>query len=127
MLNFSSWLTEGGDLAGNPTNTVQQRAALAWRRINDKPTSVTFRTAAGASIAAQTVRIEYASSAAIDESAAGATPVMRVIIFGVRGHATIANTDIKEGYRVVVGTDEYRCVDVILTIGEIQGIFQAAG
>jgi len=50
-----------------------------------------------------------------------------VIVFGVRNHATVSNTDIKEGYRFVYLDDMYTCVDTIITLGEIQGIFEATG
>jgi hypothetical protein len=121
MPTLAAWL---GDTAAIPET---ERAALAWRRINDKPTSVAFRTAAGATVAAQTVRIESDNSATAAESAAGAAAKRKVIVFGVRNHATVADTDIREGYRFVYLNDEYRCVDTIVTLGEIQGVFEATG
>lgn len=105
----------------------QERAADAWQRINEKPSSVAFRNVAGTILAAQTVRIEVDNRASDNISAAGAAPKMKAIVYGVRNHATLANTDIKEGYRFVYANDEYRCVDIILTLGEIQGVFEASG
>lgn len=126
-INLSSWLSDAGDLAPTPTDTEQLRAALAWRRINDKPSSVAFRPTSGATLAAQTVRIESDSNASPAESAAGAAPQRKVIVFGVRNHATVANTNMAEGYRFVWAGDEYRIQDIILTLGEIQGIAEAIG
>lgn len=103
------------------------RAAAAWNRINDKPSSIAFKNAAGTLQAAQTVRIEYDNSASESESVAGETAVRKLIVFGIRGHSTLANTDIREGYRFVYDSDEYRCVSTILTIGEIQGVFEVIG
>lgn len=124
MPNISAWLTSGG---GTPTTVEEQRAALAWRRIQDKPSSIAFRNAAGTVLAAQTVRLESDNSATLAEGVAGSAPKRKIVVFGVRNHATVADTDIKEGYRFVLLGDEYRCVDIILTLGEIQGIFQATG
>lgn len=126
-LNISSWLGTVSALAPTPTATEPQRAALAWRRINDKPTSVTFRTAAGATLAAQTVRVESDNTATPAESAAGAAPRRKVVIFGVRNHATVADTVVAEGYRFVLNNDEYRVMDLILTLGEVQALAEATG
>ena len=126
-LSLSSWFGIASALAPTPTATEAQRAALAWKRIQDKPTSVTFKNTAGTVLAAQTVRIESDSLARPATSEAGMTATRRVVVFGIRNHATLTNTDIKEGYTFILDNDEYRCVDTILTLGEIQGIFEAAG
>lgn len=81
----------------------------------------------GASRASQIVRVESDNSASPAESAAGASPRRKVIVFGVRNHATLANTVMVEGDRFVLNNDVLRCVDTILTLGEIQGIFEAVG
>lgn len=120
-VSLTSWLYDSDAV---PAAT---RAAAAWNRINDKPTSVVFKNAAGTLQAAQTVRIEYDNSTSESESAAGQTAVRKLVVFGIRGHATLTNTDIREGYRFVHDSDEYRCVSTILTIGEIQGIFEVIG
>lgn len=125
-INLSAWLGTASALTSTPTDTEASRAALAWRRIQDKPTSVAFRTSTG-TLAAQTVRLESDSNASPSESAAGAAPRRRVVIFGIRNHATLANTNMAEGYRFVHLNDEYRVNDIILTLGEIQGIAEAVG
>lgn len=128
MPSVSAWLGQTtGDLAGLPTATAQQRAALAWRRINDKPTSVVFKNAAGATLATQTVRLEYDDGVSGAESVAGNVPVRKLVIFGVKDHATVADTVIGEGYRFNYLNDAYRVVDIIYTIGEVQGIAEATG
>lgn len=108
------------------TRTVQ-RAKDAWRRISQKPLSIVLKPSSGADRAAQTVRVESDNSATLAESAAGAAPRRKVIVFGVRDHPTISNTVIVEGDRFVYLNDLYRCVDTIITLGEIQGIFEATG
>ena len=127
MLTYSQWLNGTLRTSSQRSAEAARKAADAWQRINEKPLSVTFRTAAGATVAAQTVRVESDNSATPGESAAGSAPKRKVIVFGVRDHADVADTDIKEGYRFVWAGDEYRCVDVILQTGEIQGVFEAVG
>lgn len=127
MPTFDSWLADTGDLAALPTQTEETRAALAWRRINDKPTSVTFRTPAGVTLSTQTVRIESDDSAHEAMSDAGLAPERYVIIFGIRNHASLPDSDIAEGYTFVLNGDQYRIIDTILTLGEIQGTGEARG
>jgi hypothetical protein len=127
MLTYSNWLSGTVTTAQERTLREQERAADAWKRIGEKPQSVAFKNAAGTTLAAQTVRVEVDNRASDSISAAGAAPKMKAIVFGIRGHATLANTDIKEGYRFVYGNDEYRCIDIILQTGEIQGVFEAVG
>jgi hypothetical protein len=127
MGTYATWIDGVHRTSGQRTLRIQRRAAFAWRRINEKPDSIAFKNAAGTVLAAQTVRVESDNSATLAEGVAGAAPKRKVVVFGVRNHATVADTDIKEGYRFVYLNDEYRCVDIILTLGEIQGIFEATG
>lgn len=124
---MGAWLGAGGDLAAVPTETESERAARAWRRIQDKPTSVTFRKPDGTTLAAQSVRLESDNRASMAESAAGRAPVRKLILFGVRNHDTVTDTDMTEGYRFVLGNDEYKVVDIIETLGEVQGVAEAVG
>jgi hypothetical protein len=128
-IDFSGWLGNSNNLSSVPSDTAAQRAVRAWRRINDKPSTVAFKPKTGATLAAQTVRIESDNRATEAESAAGKVPVRKLIIFGVRNHpdVTVADTDMKEGYRFVSGTDEYTVIDTIETLGEVQGIAEATG
>lgn len=129
MPDFNLWLADAGTLAALPANTEAQRAILAWRAINDKPSSVLFRTAAGADLgAAQTVRLENDDvGTTTPETPAGIGALRRLVIFGVRNHPTVADTNIKEGYRFNLATDSYRVVDVITSLGEIQATAEATG
>lgn len=127
MPDFNQWLTEGGpEGTPAPSLTASRRAALAWRRIQEKPTSVSFRTRTGV-LAPQSVRLESDSQTRPAQSAAGLAPARRVVIFGVRDHDTVSDTDIAEGYRFVYLDDEYTVLDVILTLGEVQGMAEAIG
>ena len=120
-VDFALWLS---DTAAIPASG---RAAAAWARINDKPTSVTFRKPDGTDLSAQTVRLEYDSRVSESETPAGQTPVRKLIIFGVKDHETVADTDIGEDYRFNYQSDAYRVVDIIYTIGEVQAVAEAIG
>lgn len=115
-MTFSAWL---GDAAAIPQ---ADRAALAWNRIQDKKTDVAFKNAAGTTLAVQSVRLEYDDSVSQSESAAGAANKRKLVIFGIKGHTTLSDTDIKKGYRFVLNNQEYRVESVIFTIGEVQAI-----
>lgn len=104
-----------------------QRAAEVVRRIAIKPTVVVFRTPNGTRLAGQMVRVESDNTATPGESTAGSAPVRKVIVYGVRNHPVDPDTDMREGYVFVYEGDEYKCVDVITTLGEIQGIWEATG
>lgn len=123
MPTIDAWLSDTEAIDAGP------RAVLAWRRILDKPTSVVFKTAAGASVSAQTVRIEHDSRATQPTSAAGQAAVRTVTVFGVRDHpdAAVADTDVAAGYRFVHEGEEYRVVDVVTTLGEVQAFCEAVG
>lgn len=111
--------------AGSPINEAH-RAALAWRRISEKPTSVTIRRA-GAPLSAQTVRIEFSEASNQRKGASGEGAVRDVIIFGVRNHSDddIDDTDIKPGDRFVHLNVEYMVRDLVTTLGEVQAHCEA--
>lgn len=125
-LSIDSWLGAAGDLAELPTSIESTRAALAWRRINDKKSSIAFRTAAGTTLAAQTVRLEYSDRSTVVTSDSGAAPKNDLVIFGIRNHAlkasTYPDTDMKTGYTFNLDNFSYRINDVVKTIGELQGV-----
>jgi hypothetical protein len=121
-IDIGSWLSTGG---GGPAAQEATRAALAWRRIQDKPSSVAFRTPAGATLSAQDVRIESGSASSMSMSAAGTAGTRKIVIFGIRNHQTLADTDIKEGYRCVIAGDEYRVQAIVLQLGELQAFAEA--
>jgi hypothetical protein len=110
------------DLATMLSARSSNRAIDAWRRISEKATSVVFKTASGTSLPAQSVRLEYDSTASQSESAAGVGNKLKLIVFGVRGHPTVADTNIKKGYRFVREKREYEVMSVIVQTGEVQGI-----
>ena len=97
------------------------RAAAAWNRIQDRPTSITLYRS-GSALAAQTVRLEYseASTSSERQGVAGQPSERQLIIFGVRNHATVAKTDIERGDLLKFEEANYKIIDVINLPGEIQ-------
>lgn len=122
-LDINVWLAD--------TDAIDEdhRAALAWRRIQDKPTSVAFKKPDGTTVGAQTVRIEPDTSVSEAESPAGTGPRRKVVVFGVQNHpdGSVSDTDVAEGYRFILNNDEYRIVGLIRTLGEIQAFGEATG
>jgi hypothetical protein len=100
-------------------------AQRAWLRINRKPKTITIKRK-GETLAEQTVRLEL-GSIANDERGENAMPgVQRIVIFGVKDHPTVADTDIKSGDRFNVDNKQYEVVSVVDTIvGEIQAVGEA--
>lgn len=101
------------------------RAVLAWRRINDRPTSIIIRRG-GTTLDAQTVRIEWSGYAREDEDIEVAVDAMpgvgRLTVFGVRGHPTLPDTDIQRGDRFIIGAAEAEVLAVMLPPGEAQAV-----
>lgn len=96
------------------------RADDAWARINDKSSSIKL-VRKDTTLAAQTVRLEL-DNTTTEVTGAGGTivSVQRGRVFGVRGHCSIANTDIKKGDRFSVDGVQYRVLSIINQTGEIQ-------
>lgn len=120
MADFDAWLT------GNTHAPVaNERAGLAWRRIQDKPTVITVNRD-GVTLPAQTVRIEYNETERVVTGEANGTSSSRdVILFGVKNHPTVADTDLKYGDRFAYNGQMFHVVFVITSIGEIQANCEA--
>ncbi len=108
------------------------RAADMWTRIQDQPSVIVIRRE-GAMLAAQTVRIEMGDTAREDldvRRGLNVTPgVQRAVVFGMRGHATVADTDIQRADRFVVNgfadATEFEVIGVIAVGGEAQAMCEA--
>jgi hypothetical protein len=102
------------------------RAQHAYKRIMDKPTVIVFRKpqppGRPGELPAQTLRVEVNNRAALATSESGSAPAMGVVVFGWRDHPSLPDSDIAEGYTFVMGGDIYRIEDVILCLGEVQGV-----
>lgn len=134
MFSLSNWLAGTNKTAAQRTLRVQRHAAAAWQHINDKPAldndgnvGLRFKRN-GVLLAAQTVRIDVNSSASPAESEAGMGAARKLTILGVKGHATVADTDVKKGDRVVLGVTEYTVMSVNdQQVGQIEAYAEAVG
>lgn len=120
MVDLNAWLATVGN---SPNNT--QRAVDAWKRINDKPVSITV-IRQSTTLPAQTVRIEYSESErVITGEANGMSAVRDVVVFGVKNHPTVTNTDLKYGDRFAYDGQIFKVMFVMSTTGEIQANCEA--
>lgn len=122
--DMAAWITSEDAL---PIMSEGIRASLAYTRILDKPSSVTFRDASGVELGAQTVRIEPDNGTGVALSAAGVAPRRTAVVYGIRNHPSLPDTDVGEGYRFVYLGDHYRVWDVVITIGEVQAMAEVIG
>ncbi len=124
MADATGWIGAGTD------TIAADRAADALRRIEEKPASIIIvRGKPKASLAAQTVRVEYDDSTSANEAegAAGVSSVQRATVFGIRGHDSEADTDIAKDDQFVYDGLKFRVVSIIRQTGEIQAKCEVMG
>lgn len=120
-MSLNAWL--GSNNIALPS--AEERAFLAWRRISDRPTSITIVRGSGASkqtLAAQTVRLEWDNTAVERDGQIVSSGVQKCVVFGVRDHATATDTNILRGDRFRVDGVEYEVVSIMTPPGEVQAI-----
>jgi len=108
------------------TSTIQPasaetRAVLAWRRIQDRATSLVLDRD-GVAQAAQTVRLDYDATYFPQEDATGISARRELVVFGVVDHPTVTDTDIRVGDRFAVAFDHYEVFNVVALPGEVQAL-----
>lgn len=101
---------------------IASRSRDAYRRISEKPTTVSFQDAYANIQATTTIRIEFDNNESQAQGVAGAASRRKCILFGVRGHATQPDTQIVKGWRFGHEGRTYEVQSVILTLGEIQAV-----
>lgn len=100
---------------------VTRRAQDAYRRISEKPETITFQDAKGVdAMPPQTVRLELNNNSSQTQGVAGAAARRRAVIFGVVGHPTQPDTVIKKGWRFTLDKRLYEVQSIVMQIGEIQ-------
>lgn len=123
-MSFETWM--GTTPAYMFKNEAERKAIIAWQTILENAVSLAFQPSTGSAIAAQLVRLESDNRASFVQGVSGGAPKRQLIIFGVKGHPTIADTIMKEGYTFNYDGDRYTIRDIIDTIpGERQGIAEA--
>ena len=121
MPSFDTWLDNQDNSWIDADNiSAASRAVDAWRRIQDKPTSIVIDRGRSGTIAAQTVRIENTSEFSANVTEVGRTARRRLTVFGIKDHPTETDTDIQKGDKFKVNGLIYQIADVIQPIGEIQ-------
>lgn len=122
MADASAWIGAG------TTTAEADRAADAWERITEKPKSIVIRRG-NTTLAAQTVRLEYSNSQSNAEAkgGAGVSSVQQAIVFGIRGHETLPDTNIRRDDRFEDGGRQIRVISVIYQTGEVQAKCEVQG
>ncbi len=125
MPSFSNWLGTSDD-----SLLVEQsiRAASAWQRINSNPAMKhsieVSRDGFSTFESPQTVRIEFLNSPKEMSITSGngnaRTIQIDCVVFGIRNHATLADTDILKDDEFGIDGIRYRVLDVLLFAGEKQ-------
>lgn len=126
-MSLEEWLSTKPFLP-TPDEEVQFGAVSAWQDIQDNPVSINFKTSAGVAVGAQTVRLESDNRPTESKATSGQAPRRKVVVYGIYGHPTLPDTNIKEGYTfnlVADPGDRYVVQDVYRNIGEVQAIAEA--
>ncbi len=117
MPNFDTWLGQSHN--GHSAPSAAQRAVDALRRINDRPSSIVlYRNETP--LAAQTVRIEFDDSVLQKMDSPGVASEREIVVFGIKDHATVADTDIQVKDLFTLNNQDYEVRDVIELPGEVQ-------
>lgn len=120
-MNFDHWVGSRRRI------DTRSRAARAWARIQDRPAVVSIVRNADTTLAAQTVRIEPSDQRTIREVTGGAGTSGRqtIVVFGVRDHESVADTNIDRDDTFQHGNKFYRVVQINLFPGEVQALAEA--
>ena len=102
-----------------------ERALDAWKRIQHKASSITLKRGAML-LAPQLMRVESNSTASEIKGVGGGTSsAVQVILFGVRGHPEVADSDVRREDVFALNGTRYRVVHVIEPTGELQAVCEA--
>lgn len=115
MASLSDWRN-----AGQSPVDESRFADHAWRLIQRKPDSIIIRRGATV-LAAQTVAVEMSNAQVEREGQGDSLIALRdAVVFGIRNHATLPDTDIKRDDLFEHDGQDYRVMDLVLTMGGIQ-------
>lgn len=100
---------------------ASRRAVDAWKRIQDKPVTITI-TRGSSTIAAQVVRIEFDETNPNDANTqtTQGVPTYDLILFGVQNHPSVTASNLQDGDRFRYDGKMYEVRDVIKLPGEVQ-------
>lgn len=126
-MNFNAWRTSGDNALSSSIDEAS-RAASIWALINRDPVSITIKRGSS-TLSAQTVRVTINNSD--DGQQGGQSDAVSgkrgAIIFGIRNHATLTDTDIAIGDMFSLDYDEdgngdeiHRVVNIVHIPGGIE-------
>lgn len=109
---------------GESTHVIDaaERAVLALRRIMAFPTTIMI---ARVGVGAQIVRLEYNNIAQETDANLSAPGVASAIVFGIRNHPSLPDTDLVRGDRFRYLNTMFEVISVTYVPGEIQAHCQA--
>lgn len=116
MPSLNDWLDSTGTIASSA-----ERAITAWRRIVDRPTQVTLDRLG----VAQTMRVEFDDTATEQNNDMRTIGHQYLVVFGVRDHPVIADTDIQWADRFVLDNVEFEVMALIKPPGEVQALCES--
>jgi hypothetical protein len=120
MVNFGDWLSVNNSSGGENRYAIHQ-----WKIIQRNPNSITLKRGS-TSLAAQTVRIQPGNEERQIELPTGKSVTVReIVIFGVVGHPTVADTDIRKDDQFSYLNRLYKVTDVIENQGSKQAWAEA--
>jgi hypothetical protein len=120
MVNFDDWMDEGNSPEGE-----NRYASDQWRLIQINPKSIAFKRGS-TTLTAQTVSIQPGNEERQVELASGKSMTIRdIVIFGVSGHPTVGDTDIRKDDQFAYLGRLYKVTDVIVNEGSLQAWAEA--
>jgi hypothetical protein len=120
MVNFGDWLSVNNSSGGENRYAIHQ-----WKIIQRNPNSITLKRGS-TSLAAQTVSIQPGNEERQIELPTGKSVTVReIVIFGVVGHPTVADTDIRKDDQFSYLNRLYKVTDVIENQGSKQAWAEA--
>jgi hypothetical protein len=119
MVNFDDWMDEGNSPEGE-----NRYASDQWRLIQANPKSIVLKRGT-TTLAAQTVSIQPGNEEHQTEVNGVSMTVRDIVIFGVSGHPSVADTDIKKGDQFSYLGRLYKVTDVIVNVGSKQAWAEA--
>lgn len=119
-MDFKAWLSSSDDKLGGEIDDAL-RASRVWALIQRNPTSITLKRGSS-TLSAQTVRIEISNSGGTERSAesSAVSGERMAIIYGIRNHATLSDTDIQTGDMLAINGEAHRVTSVINVPGGIE-------
>jgi hypothetical protein len=104
---------------------IASQAGDAWRCIQDVPADIVL-VRSGVALNSQTVRIEISNThRQVEGESTVQSGRQEAVIFGVRGHPDVEDTDIRANDRFAHNGIQYRVIAIVTQPGEVQARCEA--